>query len=582
MHFFKKNPAPLAPCFQEFFLLLTSFGLFVFILGGCAPMEQNAPQLAETETIAETPAETFTEDTTIPEPEQTASLEIEKLASLGEWEEGAPAPQLTDEEEEVTYDFPVTMNKQVEFYLNFFQNEQRKTFSRWLSRSSRYIPHVKQQLAEAGLPEDLCYLPLIESGYSLTAYSRARAAGPWQFMRATGRNYGLRINEYVDERRDLEKATKAAISYLSNLYEEFGSWHLAVAAYNAGEGKIRRAIKKYNTNNFWELAKGRYLHLETKRYVPKLIAAIMIAKDPEKYGFTDIEIQPALEYEVVNVPRWTSLKAVSLAGDIDFEELHNLNRQLRRAITPPSQANYPLKVPPGKKTVIAENLKKTRAIVTTRYQEHLVKKGETLTRICKKYNLNKTTLLKANNLQYEQLSLGQRLRIPYQTTTYKLLSDAELAKLSTPASTIAENLVLHKVRPGETVGILSKRYNVPIHMIAAWNDLADPSRIRAGQQLAFYLQDANTATTGAPVKTAAGPAKKAGHSPQMLASKRRPAASEKSALTYYLVKGGDTLWSIAQKFQLTPQKIKRWNQMDDDVIHPGNRLLLKLAADIDT
>jgi membrane-bound lytic murein transglycosylase D len=495
------------------------------------------------------------------------SQEIAKLANLGDWEEGKP--QEVAPEKKVTYDFPVTMNKQVKFYLNFFQNEQRGSFTRWLERSARYLPMVRKQLAEAGLPLDLAYLPLIESGYSLTAYSRARAAGPWQFIRSTGRNYGLKINEYVDERRDPELATKAAIAYLTDLNEEFDSWQLAVAGYNAGEGKIRRAIKRYKTNNFWELAKGRYLRLETKRYVPKLIAAIMIAKEPEKYGFTNINGQPPLEYEVVQVPRWTSLQAVALACDVDLEKLRNLNRQLRRAITPPFPASYPLKVPPGKKMLVAQKLPKTRAVVTTRYREHLVKRGETLSRICKKYNLNKTTLLKANNLSYEQLSLGQRLRIPYQTTTYKLLTDSQLAKMDTKTSA-PDNLVLHKVQPGETVGGLAQRYNVPIHMVAAWNDIADPRRIRAGQQLAFYLQD--SATTDSTTRKQTASSKK----------EAKQLTADKQGTTYYLVKGGDSLWSIAQKFDLSPKKIKRWNGIKGNTIHPGLKLLIKPTADIGT
>lgn len=551
---------------------------------GCAPVEQQAALAPASQELTPTEPEKVKEELTTPEPEATASLEVKELAALGEWEEGTQVPPTP--EEKVTFDFPITMNKQVEFYLDFFQTKQRDTFARWLSRSSKYLPMVKRKLKEAGLPLDLCYLPVIESGYSLTAYSRARATGPWQFMRATGKNYGLTINEYVDERRDPVRSTEAAIAYLSNLYEEFGCWQLAVAGYNAGEGKIRRAIKRYKTNNFWEIAKGRYLRLETKRYVPKLIAAILIAKEPEKYGFTNIEPQEPLEYEVVNVPRWTSLRAVAMSCNVDFEEMRNLNRQLRRTITPPYAATYPIKVPPGKTTLVAENLPKIRPIITTRYREHKVKHGETLTRICKKYNLNKTTLLKANNLKYERLSLGQRLRIPFQTTSFKMLTPTELAKKGGPASIAPENLVLHKVQPGETLSIISRQYSVPMHMIAAWNDLPDLRYIRAGQQLALYLQGANTnkatvASVQPSKQSSQSQAKKRPAAPQRLtaSAKSRP---DTTKLTYYRVRRGDNLWTISKKFQLTPAKIMRWNQMDDDVIYPGRRLLLKIAQDIDT
>lgn len=539
-------------------LLLISFSACVPFESKNAAMENDlADQLLATNT------EKLIEERTVPEPEQTITEEVKELQALGDWEEGKP--EQVAKEKEVQYDFPVTMNKHVEFYLDFFQTKQRKTFTRWLERSGRYVPMIQKELQEAGMPLDLAYLPMIESGFSLTAYSRARAVGPWQFIRATGRNYGLTVNSYIDERRNPEKATKAAIAYLSDLYNEFGSWHLAVAGYNAGEGKIRRAIKRYKTDNFWELAKKRYLKLETKRYVPKLIAAIIIAKNPEKYGFTDINYQEPLSYETVGVPRWTSLRAVAIACNVEFEELHNLNRELRRRLTPPNYSTFPLKVPVGKKVLVAENLPRVQPIIKTKYKQHVVKPGETITKICRRYNLNKTTLLKANNLRTPQLTLGQPLRIPYQTTTYKLLAQKAVAGNSGPAGIAPTNLVLHKVQPGETVSEIATRYNVPLHMIAAWNDLKDLHRINAGQQLALYLQDAPHLSA---------------KSSQNMEIQPNPEKNTPS-LTYYQVRGGDTLWSIAKKYQLTPKKIKSWNNIEGDIIYPGRRLLLKLAADID-
>jgi membrane-bound lytic murein transglycosylase D len=261
---------------------------------------------------------------------------------------------------------------------------------------------------------------MIESGFNTTVSSRASAVGTWQFMRATGQNYGLTVNNYVDERRDPVKSTKAAAAYLSKLYKQFDSWHLAVAAYNAGEGRISRAMKQSDSDDFWEIAQSQYIHPETKLYVPQLIAAIMIAKDPEKYGFDNIDYDDPLCYETVEVPRGTSIKAVALACNLPDEEILALNRHLSKAITPPSEADYPLRVPPGKKELVIKNLPKVRPVTTIEFNDHEVKRGETLTTISKKYKLSKTTLLKANNLERERLSLGQRLRIPYQTTTYKL------------------------------------------------------------------------------------------------------------------------------------------------------------------
>jgi membrane-bound lytic murein transglycosylase D len=345
------------------------------------------------------------------------SPEIHELAQLSAWD---ALPLLSTGEEIEAHDFPIRMNDQVEYYLDFFTNRHRKTFARWLARSSRYLPMIKEEFAKAGLPQDLAYLPMIESGFNTTVSSRASAVGTWQFMRATGQNYGLTVNNYVDERRDPVKSTKAAAAYLSKLYKDFDSWHLAVAAYNAGEGKIKKAMKQSDSDDFWEIAQSQYIHPETKLYVPQLIAAIMIAKDPEKYGFDNIDYDDPLSYETVCVPRGTPIKAVALACHLPDEEILALNRHLSKAITPPSETDYPLRVPPGKKDLVVKNLPRVRPVTITEFNDHEVRRGETLTTISKKYKLSKTTLLKANNLERERLSLGQHLRIPYQTTTYKL------------------------------------------------------------------------------------------------------------------------------------------------------------------
>lgn len=414
------------PPWPRHFLILT---VAVLLLGGftaCAPLEHHGPAVGAVETM---PSREKQRNSPPPEkklPEAKAdphalnlavSPEIRELSQLSAWD---MLPLLAAEEEAAPYDFPITMNNQVEYYLDFFQNRHRKTFAKWLARSSRYLPMIKRELSLAGLPEDLAYLPMIESGFNPTVSSHASAVGTWQFMRATGQSYGLEVNKYVDERRDPVKSTKAAVAYLSNLYKQFDSWHLAVAAYNAGEGRIKRAMKQSDTEDFWEIAQSQYIHSETKLYVPQLIAAIMIAKDPEKYGFDDIDYDEPLEYDTVRVPRGTPIKAVALACNLPDEEILALNRHLSKAITPPSEADYPLRVPPGTKESVIENLPKVRVVTVTKFNTHVVKRGETLTTIRKKYKLSKTTLLKANNLEQERLSLGQHLRIPYQTTDYKL------------------------------------------------------------------------------------------------------------------------------------------------------------------
>ncbi len=544
---------------------LLSFSLlFLLAPAGCINSTQHHASLSfdqELETIDIPAIEGLIDEVTIPETEATVNEEIKELEHLGSWEQGSAEPV---DSQEVTYDFPVTMNKQVEFYLDFFQNRQRPTFTKWLERSGRFLPMIQKHLKEAGLPLDLAYLPMIESGYSLTAYSRARAAGPWQFIRSTGRHYGLKVNSHEDERRDPTKATLAAIEFLSDLYKEFNDWPLAVAAYNAGGGKIRKGLRKYKVDNFWDLAQHRYLRSETKLYVPKLIAAIIIAKNPAKYGFTDIKYQKPLEFDVVNVPRWTSLRSVAAACGADYDELRDLNRQLRQRITPPGRASYPLKVPVGKKEIVAKNLKKVYPVVTTKYKTHVVRPNDSLSKICKLYNIKKLTLLKTNKLQSAQLHKGQRLRIPYQSTDYVLWD-----KESNPPVAVADSdLILHKIKSGETLSIIARRYGVPQHMIAIWNNLEDLGRIRAGQQLAIYLDDASFAK------------KEQERLASLSAPIELPSTSEStdSKVIYYHVKQGDTLWTISRQFKLNMDKIRRWNSLKNDIIHPGTKLLIRTAS----
>jgi membrane-bound lytic murein transglycosylase D len=564
-------------------------------LPACAPLQKTAGRQAERTTaqVIAKPAEpqsavnkksaaiildqSVEEELTLPEPDETVAKEIKELDALGNWEEGSTEPAAASG---IRFDFPVTTNKQVQFYLDLFQYEQRLSFSRWLARSGRYLPMIEQHLQDAGLPLDLVYLPMIESGYSLTAYSRAKAVGPWQFMSGTARHYGLRIDDYVDERRDPVKSTQAAVRYLSRLHAEFGNWQLAVAGYNAGEGKIRWAMRQAETDNFWQLS--HHLHTETKRYVPKLIAAIMIAREPEKYGFNDIIYDEPLEFETVEVPRLTSLKAVAVAGGTDLELLRDLNRELRQAITPPQQARYPLRVPRDKAELVASNLPRVRPTVSTTYKTHVVTKQETIAQICRKYDINKATLLKANNLRTASITPGLRLRIPYQNTTYELLSEDRLAGLK-PAAIASENLVLHTIQPGETVSAIARNYNVPAHLIVVWNDLRDMDRIKAGQQLALYLAAAEnsvaldeTALTPKDFKLAAV---SAGANDMLPAARSLPAGKNpprSSRPTYYQVKSGDSLWEISRRFQVSTEQVKRWNQLEDDLIHPGLQLLLRL------
>jgi len=529
------------------------------------------------------------DDSTAVEPEETAQEELEALSRSGAWEFGATSGQgsspLPTGIDLSGYDFPITINKQVLYYLDLFQGKQKNNFSRWLARSTLYLPKIQEELKKAGLPQDLAYLAMIESGFNPSAYSPAEACGLWQFIAGTGRNNGLRIDSWVDERRQPEKATKAATRYLSRLYAEFGDWHLAVAAYNGGENRIEAAIKDYNTKDFWEIAESEGIYLETKRYVPKLIAAILIARNPEKFGFTDIQYLKPQQYDVIDIPGGVDLEAVAVTANTSVKQLRTLNNELQKNQTPPKQKNYTLRIPVGTKELVASNLNKIYPVSTITYTTHTVKNNETLTTICALYNISKTTLLKANNLRTAGLKKGLRLQIPSTSTKYVLLKDGErpedrLAK----SDTDKRQMVLHQMKSGETLSKLAKQYQVPVKTIMQWNKITNLQQVKQGQQIVLHLDrsapEAMTVITGA-TKVAAI-AQETDDIPMLEDSKKRsvaraqpPATPKSKQQTWYVVQNGDSLWTISKKFQISAQDLRQWNNLSDNNLQTGNKLIVK-------
>ena len=264
--------------------------------------------------------------------------------------------ELKNWEHQVKFDVPIQMNKQVRAYLVYFSTERKAVITRYLSRSTRYLPMIKEVFQEAGLPVDLAYLAMIESGFNNKAYSPAAACGMWQFIKGTGLRYGLAINGYVDERRDPEKATRAAANYLLDLYKQFGSWYLAAASYNCGEGRVQRELNQSNHKNFWELSANMCLPTETKNYVPQMIAATIIAKNPEKFGFKNVPYLPPMKNDKAPVTETTSLTAAAVAVNVPAEEVQELNPELLRGITPPDMPSYTLNLPPNSKDLFTKNI----------------------------------------------------------------------------------------------------------------------------------------------------------------------------------------------------------------------------------
>lgn len=252
------------------------------------------------------------------------------------------------------FDFPVTYNEQVKMWIRYFQTRGRESFKTWLERSARYAPYIQKQLETHQLPTDLLYVAMIESGFSTQAVSHAGAVGIWQFIAPTGRRYGLHIDWWIDERRNFTKATQAAIRYKKDLYKMFGSWHLVSASYNTGENRIQRLIRKHRTNDFWELAEMRTLPDETINYVPKIIAATLIAKAPALYGFKDLEYKSPFKFEEMMVPGGTDLTNLAQYIGVKEQYLRELNPELLKGFIPREVKQHKIKIPVGSKTLVQQ------------------------------------------------------------------------------------------------------------------------------------------------------------------------------------------------------------------------------------
>ena len=313
--------------------------------------------------------------------------------------------------ETLDFDVPVIRTAKVDKYVQFFSFRIRDRFEIWLGRLERHRPMVERIFTEFNLPADLIFLSLVESGFSTTAVSRAKAVGPWQFIKGTAKAYDLRVDNWIDERRDPVKSTIAAARYLRDLYQLFGSWPLAMAAYNAGERKVGRALVSAQADNFWDLTDTKLLKLETKEYVPRFLAAALIAKDPARFGLT-VPSQLPLEYEEVVVTRPIHLKTAALAAGASHAELKTLNPELRKDLTPPDPA-YHLKVPAGRKDAFLTNLATYQDWKRVHAARHQVRSGDTLPLLASRHGTTVQAILEANAMtKSEKPKPGDWLLIP--------------------------------------------------------------------------------------------------------------------------------------------------------------------------
>lgn len=303
--------------------------------------------------------------------------------------------------------------KAVDKHINLFTEKIREKFTLWLSRSGKYIELMKNILKEENIPEEIVFIPLIESGFSPYACSPANAVGYWQFIASTARKYGLKINWWMDERRDPIKSTIAAANYFKDLYKMFGSWNLAMAAYNAGEGKILKVLNMTNNDDYWSLLNTKYLKNETKDYVPKFIAASMIANNPQDFGFDDIEYHPPFDYDEVTLNSPIDLDIAAYCAETDLKTIKELNPQLRRWCTPPDISEYTLRIPAGKKEVFIQNLSRIPEKERFSMEVYKTKKGDTLKKISKRTGIPIRVILDLNSMdKIFPLKAGTEIYIP--------------------------------------------------------------------------------------------------------------------------------------------------------------------------
>lgn len=459
------------------------------------------------------------------------------------------------------FSLPVVINERVMQEIHHLTVSARSFTAASLSRKTALDSMIFAKLRERNMPEDLIYLALVESGFKLQAYSRAKAAGVWQFIPATGKRYGLPVDFWVDMRRNPEVATDAALDYLTFLYKEFNDWHLAMAAYNCGEGRIRRLVRESRAEDstkkvsYWDLQLPR----ETMHYVPRILAAAIIGHFPEQYAFT-IEKQSFSVSDTATVKDCIPLDKVASAVGVSVNTMRDLNPELTRWCTPPNVKTYTLKVPQGSREKFLAAYAKMDKSQLVRWQQYKVQRGDNLGYISRQFGLKVSDIQAANNMKNTKLRIGQVLIIPMQYNA-KISKTSENKKVEKVEKTekntgkLNNNIRTYNIRKGDNLGSVSRRYGVSVKNLMDWNNLKS-NKVIVGQRL--YLQD---------------PLKRAQDSGKQEVSKEVARKSVEG--TYYIVKSGDNLWDISRAHNITVQQLLDWNPGIDKKIYPGMQIKVK-------
>jgi len=470
------------------------------------------------------------------------------------------------------FDYPIVLNAKVQNWMVYFLTRGRKWFVKWLARAERYGPLIIPELEEAGLPKNLLYQAMIESGFNPYATSSARAVGVWQFIQSTGKEYGLEQNWWIDERRDPVQATAAAIAFMSHLYKRFGRWELASAAYNAGGGKVNRAIRMYETKDFWELsASGRtFLAAETRNYVPKVIASTILATYAERYGLADeIPQEHRLslwQHDIVPVPESTDLAVVARLIGASTKEIEAINPALKRGYTPPSVNNYPLNLPKGKGELFAQKFARLPAKDRVTFVRYKIRRGDTLTGLSATYKVPVKTIERMNSIRNARaLRVGKRIMLPVR------------------ADRMPARKIVHVVAGGDTLSQIAAGYGTTVEALKKGNRLASDTLI-VGQKLKVVTRGTDKGATLTSTEKSSYEKRRSDRrkykkrKSEKRKSKKRTSES-KAGPSSYLVRPGDSLYRISRITGVSTDELKSLNKLGrKPTIHPGDKLILRKKA----
>jgi len=434
-------------------------------------------------------------------------------------------------------ELPLTLNDQVARMINYFSSRGAKTFRITMGRAAAYREMIERILEEEGVPAEMLHLAQAESGFQPKARSYARATGMWQFMAFRGKQYGLRQDRYLEERYDLEASTRAAARHLKDLEIEFGDWYLAMAAYNSGPGRVKRAIERGGTHDYWELCEKRLLPRQTRDYVPIILAMTYIAKHPQLYDVGEIDPAPTLRYDTVEVEEEISAELIADITGTNATEIEQLNQALLRSATPPY--SYELRLPPGTADRFRVELAGIPADKRMSWRRHEIGEGDSLAGIAGKYGVSTDQLLAVNGLDPAELSLepGSRLTVPAETKLRLFRSYGGSA-----GGLVEDGTGRYKIASGDTLGGIARRFGVSVGDLRGWNGLTS-SAIRAGRYLIVRPEG-----VGAPANSSSAPDGS------------------------YRVASGDTLGKIAARFHTSVRQLQAWNGLSSSRIHVGDVL----------